>query len=57
MEKQGRENTSDDGPKRSFNEKQTLHKLKEHDMTEFTHKCRGPKEPYTHHPGKSPIDL
>jgi hypothetical protein len=31
-------------------------KLKEHDMTEFTHKCWGPKEPYTHHSGKSPID-
>jgi hypothetical protein len=31
-------------------------KLKEHDMTEFTHKCWGPKEPYTHHSRKSPID-
>jgi hypothetical protein len=31
-------------------------KLKEHDMMEFTHKCWGPKEPYTHHSGKSPID-
>ncbi len=31
-------------------------KLQEHDMTEFTHKCWGPKEPYTHHSGKSPID-
>ncbi len=26
------------------------------DMEEFTHKCWGPKEPYTHHSGKSPID-
>jgi hypothetical protein len=26
------------------------------DMEEFTHKCWGPKEPYTHHLGKSPID-
>ncbi len=25
-------------------------------MEEFTHKCWGPKEPYTHHSGKSPID-
>ncbi len=25
-------------------------------MEEFTHKCRGPKEPYTHHSRKSPID-
>ncbi len=25
-------------------------------MDEFTHKCWGPKEPYTHHAGKSPID-
>jgi hypothetical protein len=25
-------------------------------MEEFTHKCWGPKEPYTHHLGKSPID-
>ncbi len=31
-------------------------KLNKHDMTEFTHKCWGPKEPYTHHSGKSPID-
>ncbi len=31
-------------------------KLKEHDMTEFSHKCWGPKEPYTHHSGTSPID-
>jgi hypothetical protein len=31
-------------------------KLKEHNMMEFTHKCWGPKEPYTHHSGKSPID-
>ncbi len=31
-------------------------KLKEHDMTESTHKCWGPKEPYTHQSGKSPID-
>jgi hypothetical protein len=31
-------------------------KLKEHNMTEFTHKCWGPKEPYMHHSGKSPID-
>ncbi len=31
-------------------------KLKEHDMAEFTHKCWGHKEPYTHHSGKSPID-
>jgi hypothetical protein len=26
------------------------------DMEEFTHKCWGPKEPYTHHSNKSPID-
>ena len=26
------------------------------DMEEYTHKCWGPKEPYTHHSGKSPID-
>jgi hypothetical protein len=26
------------------------------DMEEFTHKCWGPKEPYTHHSGKLPID-
>jgi hypothetical protein len=26
------------------------------DMEEFTHKCWDPKEPYTHHSGKSPID-
>jgi hypothetical protein len=26
------------------------------DMEEFTHKCWGPKEPCTHHSGKSPID-
>ncbi len=26
------------------------------DMEEFTHKCWGPKEPYTHHSGKSPIN-
>ena len=25
-------------------------------MEEFSQKCRGPKEPYTHHLGKSPID-
>jgi hypothetical protein len=25
-------------------------------MEEFTHKCWGPKEPYTHHTGKLPID-
>ncbi len=25
-------------------------------MEEFTHKCWGPKEPYTHHSGKSPIN-
>jgi hypothetical protein len=25
-------------------------------MEEFTHKCWGPKKPYTHHSGKSPID-
>ena len=25
-------------------------------MEEFTHKCWGPKEPCTHHLGKSPID-
>jgi hypothetical protein len=33
-------------------------KLKDHntDMEEFTHKCWGPKKPYTHHSGKSPID-
>jgi hypothetical protein len=31
-------------------------KLKEHDMMEFTHSCWGPKEPYPHHSGKSPID-
>jgi hypothetical protein len=31
-------------------------KLKEHDMSEFSHKCWGPKEPYTHHSGTSPID-
>ncbi len=33
-------------------------KLKEHitKMEEFTHKCWGPNEPYTHHSGKSPID-
>jgi hypothetical protein len=31
-------------------------KLKDHDMDEFTHKCWGPTEPYTHHSGKSPID-
>ncbi len=33
-------------------------KLKEQDtkMEDFTHKCWGPKEPYTHHSGKSPID-
>jgi hypothetical protein len=32
-------------------------KLKPHtNMEEFTHKCWGPKEPYTHHAGKSPID-
>ncbi len=26
------------------------------DMEEFSHKCWGPKEPHTHHSGKSPID-
>ncbi len=26
------------------------------DMEEFSHKCCGPKEPYTHHLGKSPIN-
>ncbi len=26
------------------------------DMEEFTHKCWGPKEPYTHNLGKSPIN-
>jgi hypothetical protein len=33
-------------------------KSKDHntDMKEFTHKCWGPKELYTHHSGKSPID-
>ncbi len=32
-------------------------KLKAHtNMEEFTHKCWGPKEPYTHHAGKLPID-
>jgi hypothetical protein len=33
-------------------------KLKDHNtnMEEFTHKCWVPKEPYTHHSGKSPID-
>jgi hypothetical protein len=33
-------------------------KLKDHNtnMEEFTHKCWGSKEPYTHHSGKSPID-
>jgi hypothetical protein len=31
-------------------------KLKDHDMDEFTHKCWGPTEPYTHHSGKSQID-
>ncbi len=32
-------------------------KLKAHtNMEEFTHKCWGPKEPYMHHAGKSPID-
>jgi hypothetical protein len=25
-------------------------------MEEFTHKCWGPKVPYTHHSGKSSID-
>jgi hypothetical protein len=25
-------------------------------MEEFTDKCRGPKAPYMHHSGKSPID-
>jgi hypothetical protein len=25
-------------------------------MEEFIHKCWGPKEPYTHHSGKLPID-
>jgi hypothetical protein len=28
-------------------------KLKEHNMTEFSHKCWGPKEPYMHHSGTS----
>ncbi len=31
-------------------------KLNEHDMSEFSHKCWGPKEPYTRHSGTSPID-
>ncbi len=33
-------------------------KIKDHntDMEEFTHKCWGPKELYTHHSSKSPID-
>ncbi len=31
-------------------------KLKDQDMTELTHKCWGPKEPYKHHSRKSPID-
>jgi len=31
-------------------------KLKEHNMAEFTHKCWGQKEPYTHHSGNTPID-
>jgi hypothetical protein len=31
-------------------------KLNDHDMEEFTHKCWGPMEPYTHHSGKSQID-
>jgi hypothetical protein len=32
-------------------------KLKAHtNMEVFTHKCWGPKEPYMHHAGKSPID-
>ena len=31
-------------------------KLKEHNMTEFTHKCWGQKEPYMHHSGNTPID-
>ncbi len=33
-------------------------KLKENNskMEEFTHKCWGPKEPYTHNAGKSPIN-
>ncbi len=26
------------------------------DMEEFTHKCWGPKEPYTHHLRNPPID-
>jgi hypothetical protein len=26
------------------------------EIEEFTHKCWGPKEPYTHYAGKSPID-
>jgi hypothetical protein len=26
------------------------------EVNEFTHKCWGPKEPYTHHAGKSPIN-
>ncbi len=32
--------------------------LKERDpnMEKFSHRCWGPKEPYTHHLGKSPID-
>jgi hypothetical protein len=25
-------------------------------MEDFTHKCWGPKEQYTHHSGKSPIN-
>jgi hypothetical protein len=31
-------------------------KLKDHNMGEFTHKCWGPMEPYTHHSRKSPKD-
>ncbi len=31
-------------------------KVKNTEMKEFTHKCWGPKEPYMHHFGKSPID-
>ena len=31
-------------------------KERDPDMEEFSHRCWGPKEPYTHHLGKSPID-
>ncbi len=32
------------------------HKERDPDMEEFSHRCWGPKEPYTYHSGKSPID-